>query len=292
MGRPLKAVCLLAAVLMPAVLGGCGQGAMGEPSASPTQPPATLAKTSAPGASQRLVARGMVLDDGSGPVWCLGSVAESLPPQCQGTPLRKWTWPAGAERAGGSTWAQHALVGTYDGRTFTVETALTEAEAAAVLPQPVDETSFDSPCSEPSGGWRAPDPERATSEAQDRAFETAEELSDYAGSWIDDRGDANQDPLKIIVNVQVTGALAVAERAVRGIWGGSLCISQAAHTEAQLRKILDRMAERSDMLLAEIGSNRVELSVVHDDGSLQRELDSTYGKGLVRVRSLLHPYTR
>lgn len=233
MGRPLKAVCSLAAVLMPALLGGCGQGATGEPSASPTKPPETLAMTSAHGASQLLVARGMVLDDGR---------------------------------------------------------VLTEAEAAAVLPQPVNETSFDSPCPEPSGGWRAPDPERATLEAQDRAFETAEELSDYAGSWIDDRGDANQDPLKIIVNAQVTGDVAVAERAIRRVWGGSLCISQVAHTEAELREILDRLAERSDSQLVEIGSNPVELSV-HDDGSPQRELNSTFGKGLVRDRSLLRPYT-
>jgi hypothetical protein len=34
----------------------------------------------------------------------------------------------------------------------------------------------------------------------------------------------------------------------------------------------------------------VSLEVIHDDGTLQRELDATYGAGLVVVASALKPY--
>jgi hypothetical protein len=36
--------------------------------------------------------------------------------------------------------------------------------------------------------------------------------------------------------------------------------------------------------------DRVNLEVIHDDGTLQRELDATYGAGLVVVASVLRPY--
>lgn len=47
----------------------------------------------------------MVLDLGTGPEFCVGSVATSLPPQCGGPELVGWTWPKhGVERRTGTTW--------------------------------------------------------------------------------------------------------------------------------------------------------------------------------------------
>jgi hypothetical protein len=44
------------------------------------------------------------------------------------------------------------------------------------------------------------------------------------------------------------------------------------------------------MLTAGTGRDRVDLEVVYDDGSLQRDLDNRFGAGLVVVASALRPY--
>ncbi|MDQ2697689.1 MAG: hypothetical protein M3Y46_02755, partial [Actinomycetota bacterium] len=65
---------------------------------------------------------GTVLDAGGDPQLCLGAIAESYPPQCSGIPLEAWTWEGvdGAESSGDVTWGAYAVMGTYDGETFTV----------------------------------------------------------------------------------------------------------------------------------------------------------------------------
>jgi hypothetical protein len=63
-----------------------------------------------------------------GPELC-GSIRESLPPQCNGLPVRNWHWTAvqGAESLNGTTWGTWHVTGTLDGDAFV----LTEVPRAA-----------------------------------------------------------------------------------------------------------------------------------------------------------------
>ena len=119
------------------------------------------------------------------------------------------------------------------------------------------------------GGWVVVDPALTTNAAKGTANQAAEALPDYGLVWGDqsinprwqdwqdviggqesslELEQAMNDPRFTILNVGVTDDLARAEAAVR---------------------------------------NRVELSVVHDDGSIQAWVDEEYGAGVVEVTSAL-----
>jgi hypothetical protein len=128
-------------------------------------------------------AEAFVLDDpGRDPVMCLGSFADSLPPQCDGTPLAGWDWGSveGEETARRSTWGSFHLVGSYDGTTFTV--------LEAGPPKPPDASGgdpVDAACAQADGGWTSPDISK-TSDADVRDLMRAmEDEPDFAGLWID-----------------------------------------------------------------------------------------------------------
>ncbi|MDD7943754.1 hypothetical protein PUW79_03845 [Microbacterium sp. NE2HP2] len=90
-------------------------GCASTPAAGPTSlDPATP--------SGDVVAQGTVLDDGSGAELCLGAVAESAPPQCDGIPVKNWDWSSlsDATTMSGSTWGTYAVQGRYDGSALTV----------------------------------------------------------------------------------------------------------------------------------------------------------------------------
>ncbi|MET3467491.1 hypothetical protein [Microbacterium sp. 1262] len=72
--------------------------------------------------SGEVVAQGTVLDDGSGAELCLGAVAESAPPQCDGIPVKDWDWSSlsDATTMSGSTWGTYAVQGRFDGAALTV----------------------------------------------------------------------------------------------------------------------------------------------------------------------------
>ncbi|MEO6510965.1 MAG: hypothetical protein ABIO16_08255, partial [Nocardioides sp.] len=120
----------LALVLSVAALAACGNeadtravdpAASGEPSANASS---GAAPTPVPDGEVRTHGLVTVLDNGSGPELCLGAVAESYPPQCGGPAVADFDFgDVGAETAGGVTWGQYALTGTYDGTTFTVTDA-------------------------------------------------------------------------------------------------------------------------------------------------------------------------
>lgn len=69
-----------------------------------------------------MIGTGTVLDDGSGPVLCLGPIMESYPPQCSGIPLDDWTWEGvdGSETAGDTRWGSYAVYAAYDGDRLAV----------------------------------------------------------------------------------------------------------------------------------------------------------------------------
>lgn len=253
-----------------------------------------------------LVGFGTVLESPThGPELCLNGLMLSLPPQGGGPAVVNWDWSAvdGYESLNGTTWGDYTVVGTYDGSTFTMTRPPRPGQQAdGDLSTDEEPDPFGTPCPEPSGGWRVLDPFRTTDESMERVFEEAQSLEGYAGSWVDQSinpadgsGDEDSDllmndPTRLIVNVAVTGDTASAEARLREFWGGALCVSRARHTKAELTVVLEELIRTPGLLGAGTGRDRVELEVIHDDGSLQRELDGRYGAGVVAVTSALRPY--
>jgi hypothetical protein len=262
-------------------LSACGGGATAAPEVRPSSPQAN---------NQRVVAGATVIDHGDGPKLCLGAVQTSLPPGCIGVPLDGWTWPKGSESSGGTRWGTYAVVGGYDGKRFSVTKTLDEDEAArhVRLDTPSD---FGTRCPAPQGGWRALKPRRATEEDQERTFTTAERLPGYGTAWIDDQGHSAQRSVNNVINVRVTTDVDGAARTLRRVWGGSLCVTKAKHTDSELRKVADSLMGRPGAISAGAGIDNVAFEVVYDDGHLQRQLDGVYGAGLVLVASALQPYS-
>ena len=114
----------LAAVLL---LAGCGSDdpVAVDPGSTPTTAP------SVPAASGPVQTRSIVtvMDTGS-PELCLGAVAESWPPQCSGPALVGWDWAdhrGSFETSGTTRWGQYVVQGTWDGTTFTYDSAIPAA---------------------------------------------------------------------------------------------------------------------------------------------------------------------
>jgi len=100
--------------------GGDGPGAGG---AAPDAPVGYSLGSLAPGLPDgEVVGTGTVLDRGGDAELCLGPVAESAPPQCEGIPLVGWDWTGldGQTTMGDATWGAYAVQGTYDRASFTV----------------------------------------------------------------------------------------------------------------------------------------------------------------------------
>jgi hypothetical protein len=256
-------------------------------------------------ADRELVGFGVVLESAEhGPEFCLGMLHMSDPPQGGGPAVVNWDWSTVSdyESVAGTTWGGYTLTGTYDGDTFTmtrppVPSRLGHGGPAVRSPYDL----FATPCPEPPGGWRVVDPARTTDEAMEETFTRARSLEGYAGSWVDQsinpasRSTAEDDdllmndPTQLIINVTVTGDTRAAEAILREIWGGAMCVSRARHTEARLRYVLDEVRTTPGLLTAGTARDCVEVEVVYDDGSLQRELDDRFGAGTVVVTSALKP---
>lgn len=216
-----------------------------------------------------------VLDDGDGPELCLGAIAESLPPQCSGLPMTGWEWTEHPEheRAGGVRWGSFAVTGSYDGESFAVTDATPAALYDAMAQEP--EEPLGTPCEEVSD---AIDASKATPEAMDATMNAAAALPDLAMVWLDED----------LINVAVTEDPERARATLRETWGGLLCVSTAEHTQRELEAIQRELNALPGFLSS--GSTRpdhLSVTVVHDDGSLQEQVDQEYGKGLVEVSSAL-----
>lgn len=296
---------IVLAVVLGAALTGCGDAS--STSAEPTVPAAS--PTAMLAADGPVRARGTILDEGDGPVLCLGSIAFSSPPQCSGPPVAGWDWAdhPEADSAGGVQWGGYTMVGAWDGTTFTPN----EARLTTPDDYPVEDVTalFATRCPEPEGGWVPVDPATTSDEAMSAAHRVAERLPDYAISWGDQSinpvypetlqddppslavQQAMNDPRYTVLNVGVTGDVARAEAAVREVYGGALCVSEFANTHARLQEVADELSELPGGLDSGYGSiaNTVEIGVVLDDGSIQAWVDEEYGEGVVEVTSELQP---
>lgn len=246
------------------------------------------------GTATRYRGTGMVLEGpGGGPELCR-NVHDSYPPQCWGLPLVGWDWGAveGEESVSGVTWGDYEITATWDGERLT----LTEPPGPAD-PGPPDEVDFSSPCPEPPGGWAVVDPATTTQETLSAALDAARVRPDYAGSWLDQpiRGpQPTNDPTDLVLNVKVTGDTAAAERDLRAIWGGALCVSPAERTYAELQAIQAEIGATSEEILmtssgVRVTDNTLGVEVMLDHQGLQATYDERYGPGVVVVRAWLQP---
>lgn len=232
-----------------------------------------------------------------GPMLCLGGIRQSLPPQCGDVPITNWAWDAveGEERRAGTTWGTYAVVGTFDGTSFTVE--------AVGDPEPEQDPGLESetPCPEPEGGWVASDPGRTSQGDLDRAVSTARGEPDFAGVWVDypNRNPpiSEEDTDGLVLNAAFTGDLERHERELRQRWGGPLCLVRFDRTLAELSRIQNELTGDvgEDLGLHVLAAssyefeNVVEIEVVVIDEATREALDDRYGKGVVRALSALRP---
>ena len=274
----------------------------GAPAASA---PAASMPTAVPAASGPVRGIGTVLEADDGPQLCLGGVAESLPPQCGGPTIVNWSWVGVRgqfERAGGVRWGSFVVTGTFDGQHVT----MTEDPITLALYDPMMEPPGPDPlatrCPEPDGGWTVVDRATTTEASLQEVMERAAALDGYGGAWLDQSINpasqeppsegmerAMNDPTKLVVNVLVTGDPATAEKTLREVWGGALCVTRSEHTEAELTAIQQELSGLPGLLASDAQFDRASVQVLYDDGSLQAWADATYGTGLVEVTSALEP---
>lgn len=234
-----------------------------------------------------------------GPMLCLGAIAESLPPQCGDVPITNWSWDAveGERRRAGTTWGMYAVVGTFDGTSFTVE-SVREPEPAQYR-----DSEITTRCPEPEGGWVASDPGRTSQGDLDRAVSSARGEPDFAGVWVDypNRNPpiTEEDTEGLVLNVAFTGDLERHEREIRGSWGGPLCLVRYQRTLAELSRIQDELTGEvgKDLGLQVLAAsalefeNVVEIEVLVIDEDTREALDARYGEGTVRAIPALRPVT-
>lgn len=280
-----------------------GSDASAEPDPPAVMPTAMPAEIPVPRGEVRTGGLATVLDDGRhGAQLCLGGVMESLPPQCGGPRLIGWEWERGTyEEAGGTRWGSFVVTGTFDGRDLTV-TSVTPADRYDAPPPPEDDPVWHTPCAEPKGGWAPVDPATTTEQAQNEAARVARRLPGFGELWADQSinpaaGEepslememAMNDPRFTILNVSVTGDIAAAEAAIREVWGGPLCVSEAEMSSADLRDISRHFADLPGVLGYNADGYPLEPSVIFDDGTIQAWFDREHGAGTVVVHSALEP---
>jgi hypothetical protein len=250
---------------------------------------------SSPSSSRRYEANATVLDDGAGPVLCLGGVAESLPPQCDGMAVHGWSWDDvdGEQTASGVTWGEFHVVGTYDGSSFTVEQG-----GPPQPPEPGESDPFETPCPRPAGGWTDVDPSTTGEADQIAAMRTAEAIPEYAGLWISYLQEPTEFELgPFVLNVAFTGDPDRYEADLRAVWGGPLCVLSFDRTFRELRRAQGDLSDGGAQSLGlellwssvDVVSNRVEIGVIVAAPETEQALEREYGRGTIRVVPALRP---
>jgi hypothetical protein len=270
------------------------------PTATPTEKP-----TEVPAAEGEVTTGGpvTVLDDGRGAEACLGGVLQSLPPQCGGPALVGWEWAdheGDFDERGDTRWGEFVITGIFDGQDIT-PTDVLPAKDWEPVETPDEEDPLGTPCPEPAGGWQPVDPGTTTNEALDQAIARANGLPGFSQVWVDQSINPASseepgglewelrlnDPKLLVLNVAVTEDVAGAEAAVREVWGGALCVSEAPYTDRELARIQDEMLDLPGMHASDHDLDGVNVWVTYDDGSLQAWVDQEYGPGVVEVSSAL-----
>ncbi|MCO5308989.1 MAG: hypothetical protein M9891_06835 [Austwickia sp.] len=213
---------------------------------------------------------------------------------CSGLVLTDWDWdrvPASRVAPNGRE-GWYRLVGTHEGSTFTVTRPV-----APMPPRPAVVPREDIvPCAEPAGGWRHPEPGRATSAHFEAARHVAQRQPGFVMVWFDQkparavgREMAAYNADLSIVCVTVHGETETVRDRIREVYGGMLCIAAWPVSGATLLGIERELRDASDVIDAGVRlPGRVEATVVDDaEGRLQTMYDARYGPGIVRIHSQL-----
>jgi hypothetical protein len=286
------------------VVAGAGLTACATPDPNPPGPPGGSAGPGAAGIPTIIIgsglyrASGIVLESRDhGPMLCL-TVDTSYPPQCGTVELVGWDWDAvdDEESTMGVTWGgPYTVTGTWDGQRLILAGPPARPDPAGSEPNAGPD--FSTPCPAPPGGWTVVDPATTSQTTLYILTQAAAARPDYAGLWLDQpiRGTfADNDPTNLVVNVRVTGDVAQAERELRQIWGGALCVLPAARSFLELSAIQAAIGDQADTIrmthnTIDNTTGLIEVGVVIDDGTLQAYFDERYGAGVVRVVSWLQP---
>lgn len=225
-----------------------------------------------------------------GPELC-ANVAESYPPQCGGIPVvgLDWALVDGVTTAGGTTWAEATVVGTYDGATFT----LSEPPRAPEL-RSGRKLDFSTPCPDPAGGWRPP-PAALDTEA---ALTYARAQDGFAGAWVDQRRPAGDPelsaPTHYVLNVAFTGDLDRHRAELGQRWSGALCVVEARRTLAELRAVQQALVAGEVPELGQVLSagvlehiQTVQASVWVTDDRARAAVEERFGAGAVELTGVL-----
>ncbi|WP_332643744.1 hypothetical protein [Aeromicrobium sp.] len=251
--------------------------------------------------TQEYFARATVLEDGGtygqahGPQLCLGAIRLSMPPQCDGPDIPNWDWTkvSGKSQRSQTINGLYVVHGVYVDGDFTLtRPPLEPQQFEGEVPAFELDRNFNSPCPEPDGGWFPKDRPKLDEYAVERAAPFAEKIPGYSELWLDQQFSyaKENDPNRIILNVRVTKDVKGAEKAMRTVWQGALCVSKAERTDAELRRIQEGAQDMAKglMLSSSPGDDHVDMSVILDEGGrLQKAFDDKYGAGVVRVRSAL-----
>ncbi|SDT68512.1 hypothetical protein [Jiangella sp. DSM 45060] len=236
-----------------------------------------------------------VIESRDGDVNACSMVMESYPPGCGGGfELRGWSWEdvRGEESSDGVTWGDYHIKGTWDGTALTL-TAPPEPPPPSGPREDLSQR-FDTPCPTPPGGWAILDGALTHATDFQRAHAYALAAPGYVDSWLDrhvaPEARSATAPAEVIVNFRFTGDLATHEAALRSLYGGAICVSQAERSQQEMEATGAEIAAAHDALAwtVESPANTVWIQVIVDDG-LQERLDEEYGPGLVRVEALLKP---
>lgn len=311
-----SAVMPVAMALAGLLLTGCATtvppGSSGQPGASGTTSAGPVSYPSADEGAVRVTTRGgvIVLDAGQGARLCVGMVLDSYPPQCGDVLLDGWDWSehtAGVERAGSTTWGTFVVTGEYDPRAGVMRDVRGRAWMPTSTPAAPQEGAktfdFTAPCPAPVGGWAVIDDGSLGAEAIDAAVVAAGALPDASAVWVDtdtlrDASESDLDATApgtartiLVVRVTDDAGVAAARERIRDLWGGPLCVTAGGGS------LIARAEIAADPPVGMLGAGAddlndvVDVSVIFDDGALQRAYDETYGADTVRVASALVPAT-
>ena len=291
-----RLVRVIALVGVVPVLGGCGEQPPpdGPAVVTPAQPPVGLVS---PVYDGRFRAVGTVLENRDhGPQLCVGVIGTSDPPTCSGPDIMSWDWDAVPHTvASGTTYGSYVLVGSFEDETFVLTEPPVVDDGTLKGPMLFAGTDLSTPCPPPPGGWTPVEPARTTYSAYQAAAERAESLTGFGGVWIapidPGAGWTTDDPERFVLNVSTTGDLPAMERELRALWGGSLCVSKAVRSEAELSAVQAALTDLPGMvaICTDVREGHVVVEVHVATVETQRELDERFGAGVVRQHGLLVP---
>jgi hypothetical protein len=234
-----------------------------------------------------------------GPELCIDVVARAVTPDssdCAGPRITNWDWtkaPA-PQRANGTTSGLYHLVGTYDGRVFT----LTEPPVVGHEPRPTVENE-PAPCPTPAGGWHATDTTHIGLGDFQALQAAAQGAPDFAGIWMSSTSASapvNDFQHSQVTVVAYTGNVALHRTELAALWGGPTCLVQRPHSYAELQATSTRLLDEQKQLGLQIQSvgpdevdNAVRVEVIAATDATQRAIDRRFGAGLVKVSSLMKP---